>query len=312
MRNHPGSPSITRVGNDSESVCELAGQLGLPGGAERVQLGQSNEVWRGHDWVLRIGGTDDSLLTEAQVVAQLPASVGYPRLIGAGRTGGRCWMVTERLAGENLESVWPWLTTSARISAVRDLWSRVNAVHGTDLKRLPTLDATPLYALTSATAQEQIALARSTIGRRAADRLSGIVAAGIDALDQVDRTLVHSDAGFGNAVWDGRAAVPVDFEFACVGPMDLDLERLARETANADEAIWRAVGREIVLAALHNPGGAARLRYYAVLFDLWAYRKWIDKAPTATDKESWAPTRNLVAAAEGKSWTDRAINELSA
>lgn len=57
--------------------------------------------------------------------------------------------------------------------------------------------------------------------------------------------------------------------------------------------------------------GAARLRCYAVLFDLWAYGKWLDNTPTATDKHSWGPTRNLVAAAEGKSWTDRAINELA-
>ena len=96
---------------------------------------------------LRVGRLDDSLLTEARVVAQLPAAVGYPRLIGAGRTGGRCWMVTERLAGQNLESAWPRLTAPARVCAVRDFWTRVNAVHDTDLEQLPTLDGTPLNAL---------------------------------------------------------------------------------------------------------------------------------------------------------------------
>lgn len=105
--------------------------------------------------------------------------------------------------------------------------------------------------------------------------------------------------------------MPVDFEFACVGPTDLDLERLARETTNTDEATWRAVGHDIILAAVRSRGGAARLRYYAVLFDLWAFSKWIDKAPTATDKQSWGPSRNLVAAAEGRSWTDRATTEVS-
>lgn len=300
------------MANDPELVCKVAEQLGLSGSAERVQMGQSNDVWLAHDWVLRVGGADDSLLTEARVVEQLPAAVGYPRLLGAGRTGGRCWMVTGRLAGRNLESVWPRLPTPARIRAVRDLWTRVNTVHATDLERLPTLKATPLYALDPATAHEQIALASQTVGRGAAGRLSQIVAVGIDALGQVSQALVHSDAGFGNAVWDGCAAVPIDFEFACVGPMDLDLERLARETVNADRATWRGVGRDLTLAAVGNPGGAARLRYYAVLFDLWAYSKWIAKAPKATDKQSWTPARNLVAAAEGKSWTDRAINELSA
>lgn len=300
-----------QVVNDSGLVREVVGQLGLSGGAERVRLGQSNEVWIGLDWVLRVGGADGSLLTEAKVVAHLPAAVGYPRLIGVGRAGGRCWMVTERLAGENLELVWPQLTAPVRICAIRDLWTRVSAVHATDLAQLPTLSATPLYGLAPATAHEQIVVASPTIGHRAADRLSVIVAEGFDAFDQIDHALVHSDAGLGNAVWDGRAAVPVDFEFACVGPMDLDLERLARETANADEVTWRDVGSDIVLAAVRNPGGAARLRCYAVLFDLWAYSKWADKAPRATDKESWGPSRNLIAAADGKSWTDRAINDLS-
>ena len=312
MQDSSGSPSITQMVNDSGLVREVVGQLGLSRGAERVQLGQSNEVWIGSDWVLRVGGADDSLLTEAKVVAQLPAAVGYPRVIGVGRTGGRCWMVAERLAGQNLELVWPHLTAPARVCAIRDLWARVSAVHATDLTRLPTLNATPLYALTPATAQKQIAVASPTIGHRAADRLSVIVAEGFDALDQIDQALVHSDAALGNAVWDGRAAVPVDFEFACVGPMDLDLERLARETANTDEVTWRDVGSDIILAAVRNLGGAARLRCYAVLFDLWAYGKWFDNAPTATDKESWAPTRNLIAAADGKSWTDRAINDLHA
>lgn len=198
------SPSIAQVVDDWGLLDDIGVQLGLSSGAERIEMGQSNEVWIGDDWVLRVGGADDSLLTEAQVVVQLPASVGYPTLIGAGRTRGRCWMVTERLSGQNLESVWPRLTSPARICAIRDLWTRINAVHATDLKRLPILNPTPLYALTPARAHEQIALAIPTIGQSAADRLGEIVAAGIDALDHVDQALVHSDA----RIWQRRVGRP--------------------------------------------------------------------------------------------------------
>lgn len=296
-------------------ILAIKQELGLVGQFERVDLGQSNEVWFGPHWVVRAGSPrpgDQSLLIEAELVARLPPAIGYPQVLGAGVTDDCCWMVTERLPGTNLGVAWPELPTQDRERAVRDLRRRLDALPEVDHDRLPALAPTPLYALDADTACRQIEAARPTVGDGVAFELGRIVDAGLGALSDVPAVLVHSDVGFGNTVWDGERAIPVDFEFACIGPSDLDLVQLTREVVEAADPGLSGLVAELVSDLVDRPRGDQRLRCYAVLRDLWAYGKWLANAPDDAHKDTWAPTRQLVLAAQGKAWTDRVLRQVQA
>jgi aminoglycoside phosphotransferase len=286
--------------------------------ATRPVHSQSNEVWLSERVVLRLSrAADGSLVREAALAAILPAAVGYPRILGHGVGDGHEWIVTTRLPGTNLEESWPALDDAARARAVEDLWQRLRAVHRTDVDRARALGCTttPFYTLDEREARRQLAelTDRGAVDSAVHGRLRDMLDAMFQALARVPVVLTHTDAGPHNTVWDGRQAVPVDFEFACVAPADLDLEHLLR-TVFSQPGGPRAAGRVVDSAAdlLKLPGARARLRGYAVLGDLWGLHRWLRHAEAtgsldlwgadADDIHTWAPWRDLHAHADGTSW----------
>lgn len=128
----------------------------------------------------------------------------------------------------------------------------------------------------------------------------------------------HTDAGPHNTVWDGAAAVPIDFEFACPAPADLDLEHVLRTVTS--QAGLESAPALVELAAdlLVRPLVRTRLWGYAVLRDLWGLHSWLRGAlagsdprqwgAPAEDMHTWEPWLNLHAHAAGTSWLAELID----
>ncbi len=281
----------------------VCARLGRAVAVQRIELGDSNHVWFAGDVVLRMsarpGGSN--LLTEVQLVRALPTGVGYPSVVDCGIEDGHEWMATTRLPGQNLGASWKHLDRAARSLALRDLCRRVRAIGGTNPDDLPPLPPTPIYALRKSQANEDLNTYADVFDASTARQLRVILNEGFDAMRLVSRGLVHSDTGPHNTVWDGRTAVPVDFEFATIGPADLDIDGLARAAIDWDPALLRVVA-ECLGDLLQAPGAQERVRAYAVLRDLWGLGKWIANAPERRNIGAWRPTRNLRAHANRSSW----------
>ena len=319
-----------------DALTEVARELLARFGADlthaaRPDHGWSNEVWIAEHVVVRLSrGADGSMPREAALASILPAEVGYPAVLGYGTVRGVEWMAAERLPGSNLGEVWPRLDQAARTRAVEDLWTRLRAVHRTDVDRARALGctSTPFYALDENAAST---LLRSLTDLGALEpalsrRLGEILERGFRAMALVPRVLSHTDAGPHNTVWsdpgsdasgsDGSRsdsqAVPVDFEFACVAPADLDLEHLLRTLSfdpGPDPSGYLLGLADDLLTA---PGAPTRLWAYAVLRDLWGLRGWWRTAQArgdlatwgadAGDLRTWAPWLHLDGHVHRTSW----------
>lgn len=282
-------------------MCARLGRADVP--VQRIELGESNHVWFVDDVVLRMsarpGGSN--LLTEVRVVGALPAGVGYPSVVDCGTQDGHEWMATTRLPGQNLGASWQHLDRHQRSLALRDLCRRVRSIGAANLDDLPPLAPTPIYALRQSQAIDDLNAYADVFDAGTARQLRVILDEGFDAMRLVTTGLVHSDTGPHNAVWDGRSAIPVDFEFATVGPADLDIDGLARAAIDWDAALLPVVA-ECSDDLLHAPGAPERVRAYAVLRDLWGLGKWIANAPERRNIATWRPTQNLQAHANRSSW----------
>jgi len=105
----------------------------------------------------------------------------------------------------------------------------------------------------------------------------------------------------GSGVWDGRHAIPVDFEFATLALDDLDVENLARSITALSPDLLRVIAG-CLTHRLRTPGATERIRAYAVLRETWALHKWIANWPERRNIHAWEPTRRLRAIADGTSW----------
>lgn len=200
----------------------------------------TNEVWLTPDYVVRVNRDASLRLHREAVLSQvLPEEVGYPDLIQHGGEAGSDWLVAERLPGIPLSRAWPTLTVDRRREAVRQLASRLRAVHATPCPRLEGLHDVPQLLDPAPTGAQ--AVRRLLDGLDAAAELPNVDASLIrdardlvlstcGALDPFDvPTVVHGDLSFENILWsDGEITALLDFEYARPGPADLDLDVLLR------------------------------------------------------------------------------------
>lgn len=199
----------------------------------------TNEVWLSPDHAVRVNrGRGDRLAREAKLAATLPVEVGYPRVLAHGRGSGQDWLVMERVPGEPLAHLWPEMAPVVRRHAVRQIASRLAALHRTEAPEdLPAVDDPPQLLQPSAT--DPVAPVLGALHQAA--RLPNVdpilihdagelVKTAAESLLPVDATtLVHGDVTFENVLWaNGEVTALLDVEWARPGPADLDLDVILR------------------------------------------------------------------------------------
>jgi scyllo-inosamine 4-kinase len=282
--------------------------------------GWSNATWSAGGLVLRISVESgaERLAREARLASLLPPEVGYPPIVESGVTEGLEWMLAKRVSGRNLGDVWPALGWEARATALCELWAKAQAVHSVDpvLARAYTRDESPFYAPTAAQAAEQ--LERLEEAGVLAPRQAAILSEALEgywaAMDSAPRVLDHGDLCTENALWDrGHVVALLDFEYAIVAPVELDLNELVRsvyapperadplpDPDGAGRGRLRQAVADIAVAGASAPGGADRLFGFSLLVDLWGTENELSIWRRGRESwVNWAPYRALTMLADG-------------
>lgn len=288
---------------------------------EAVRLtGNSNDTWKIGDCVLRICWRGDArrLHREALLLERLPSSVPHPELIGVGDVEDLSWTVTKWVADAfNLSSVWHMMSERDREHSVVQLGAAMESLHAwepdEDVRKSlvqrtqPPDNATdvlgaglnPLPIDRALRLIEPARLLRYVdpgIIEGLAIRLESL--RHHDDLDLGDAAVVHGDLHLDNILWSGgRVAAIVDFEWARMGPIDLELQPLLRpEPGNPPEVIAKLARCYPALVA--HPDVSERLWLYDLAFTLRHLLVWPPSAP-APDLPEWHPLRRLPAMLRG-------------
>ncbi len=201
--------------------------------------GWTNCVWIAGDLVLRIspdaGG--DRIRREAALGMRLPASVGYPKVLGTGVLDGHEWSVSRRVPGVNLGEAWPNLSWEKRSQAMRALWAITQEIHAADVESLVLPRRTWYSDLQAEGAYADLdsLFERGMLDRDLADALNGILDGFFDALGRAQACLCHGDLTMENMMWHGGTIVAVfDFEHAAFLPAQADVYSFLRHAFGPD------------------------------------------------------------------------------
>ncbi len=213
----------------------------------------SNDVWVNEEFVLRVcwKGDRDRLLREHQILSALPNSVPHAVVMASGHAGDLTWMLLERIQGDRLDVVWPSLSSDAHRSAVTDLGKVLGNLHDwvpplelQEMLQRPTQTLTasrgdvvgssilplPVERVNVLLDSFEGAPGVSDDLLRRVRRRIDIVASAVDPAEFQDGPVVHGDAHFANTLWsENRVVALLDFEWARLGPPDMELEAACRE-----------------------------------------------------------------------------------
>jgi scyllo-inosamine 4-kinase len=296
-----------RDATEAAVVRSLAAQVVAQYGGDlrwmRRALGISNATWVGGGLAVRTAKTPvvGSMAAEVALVGALPPEVGHPKILGVGTIDGHDWIVTEEVRGQNLHEAWPTLTPEQRRRAIRQLWARVRVVH----------DATPSLRLLvgshagfiPATADDATAAAdrvSAALGLPNAQRSRFLKIIGdyYRAARVVEQVVNHGDLALMNALWDGGVVALLDFEFAVLGPVEIDLCRLVSEALvsgdgqRSDNATGAAAFA--IAARERDPvHGRALLQGAAVLDQLRDLEIWLGRDRSEDRFADWRPDQLL-------------------
>jgi aminoglycoside phosphotransferase (APT) family kinase protein len=221
----------------------------------------SNDTWVTDEAVLRIcwRGDRGRLDRERQVLSALPASLPHASVLSAGVWEDGTWIVLRRLPGKRLDLAWPTLPLDQRRRAVRQLGEILRSLHRW---APPPKTRALLSAGASVTNKSPAEIAGSMLVPWPLDRLSpllewseGLLPGHPDlhrALRRRSRELapvapeaefegdvvVHGDAHAANVLYDrGELVALLDYEWARLGPADLELEAACRDDPQVEAGI---------------------------------------------------------------------------
>jgi thiamine kinase-like enzyme len=129
-------------------------------------------------------------------------------------------------------------------------------------------------------------------------RLLELIGAYYRAAPVVERVVNHGDLALMNALWSGDVVALLDFEFAVLGPVEIDLCRLISEAvvSEAGEGTDPDVA-SVAFAIAARDGtdvhGRALLHGAAVLDQLRDVELWLARDRTEDGSEDWRPDRLL-------------------
>jgi scyllo-inosamine 4-kinase len=262
----------------------------------------SNATWVGGGLAVRIAKMPrvSDMAAEVALVQALPVEAGHPTILGAGTIEGHDWIVTEEVQGENLSEAWPTLTPEERRGAIRQLWARVRAVHNATPSLRPLVGSHSGFVPTPDDAAAAAARVSAALGLTAVQRsrLHEIIGAYYRAAPAVEQVVNHGDLALMNALWGGEVVALLDFEFAVLGPVEIDLcrlvsEALVPEAGHSTDADAAAVAFAIAARDGNPVHGRALLHGAAVLDQLRDVGLWLARDPTGDGSEDWRPDRLL-------------------
>ena len=114
----------------------------------------------------------------------------------------------------------------------------------------------------------------------------------------VEQVVNHGDLALMNALWDGEVVALLDFEFAVLGPVEIDLCRLVCEalvSGDGQRSDNDAGADAFAIAARERDPvhGRALLQGAAVLDQLRDLEIWLGRDRTEDRFEDWRPDRLL-------------------
>lgn len=291
--------------SDAAFVRGLAADVAAHHGGDLTRMrrtnGYSNATWVGDGIAVRIAHEPVDMAREAALLRVLPGEVGCPEILGEGTADGHGWIVTKEIHGQNLHEAWPALTPAQQQQAIRQLWARAQIVH----------DATPsarthvsshggfipatLDDATAAAGRADVALGLSGAQQ---SRLQAIIEGYFRAAPRVEQSVNHGDFALMNALWDGEVIALLDFEFAVLGPVEIDLCRLvceARVSEDGQRVDSEAGAAAVEIAARHMDPvhGRALIHGTAALDQLRDIDIWLAHDNTDERVEDWRPYRLL-------------------
>ncbi|MFE1149293.1 phosphotransferase family protein [Streptomyces albidoflavus] len=283
----------------------LAAQVAARYGRDLTRMrranGYSNATWVGDGIAVRIAHTPADMAREAALVRALPREAGRPEILGQGTAEGHGWIVTAEVRGQNLHEAWPTLTPAEQRQAIRQLWARALTVHDASPSLSTYVAAHGGFVpatfgdATAAAGRAEAALGLSSAQR---SRLHDVLGGYFRAAPLVERTVNHGDLALMNAVWDGEVVALLDFEYAVLGPAEIDLCRLVCEARVSEEGHpvdSEAGAAAVEIAARHMDPvhGRALLHGAAILDQLRDLDIWLTLDPAEESREDWRPSRLL-------------------
>lgn len=290
---------------DTARVRDLAAGVAARYGGELARMrranGYSNATWVGDGIAVRIAHTPVDMGREVALVRALPREVGHPKILGEGTVEGHGWVVTAQVDARNLHEAWPTLTPAEQRRAVGQLWARTQIVHDASAS-LRTLAASHggFVPATLGAAAAAAARADDALGLSGAQqsRLRDVLEGYYRAAPVVEQTVNHGDLALMNALWDGEVVALLDFEFAVLGPVEIDLCRLVVEARVSEQGHLvdsEAGDAAVEIAARHmDPThGPALIHGAAVLDQLRDLDIWLALDGVGEPVEDWRPRRLL-------------------
>jgi aminoglycoside phosphotransferase (APT) family kinase protein len=278
--------------------------------ARRAQ-GWSNATWLAGGLALRLALQvgNDRLHREARLAALLPDQVAYPPLVEIGETDGFAWVLSREVAGQCLGQVWPELDWTARASALCQLWEKAQSVHSVDAcAAAPLARRETWFNSTDASAAEAASrrlLAQGLLSSAQFDHLTAALKRHWLLFAAAVPVLTHGDMSLDNAIWrDGQVVCLLDFEYAALLPVEVDLNMLVSCVFGPDEDQADCQGLEQarravadLVAPLASPD---LLLGYAILKQQWALEDWLAHPEGEGPLEQWDPYRRLRSLADGR------------
>lgn len=291
--------------SDAAFVQGLAAEVATRYGGDLRRMrranGYSNATWVGGGIAVRIAHTAVDMAREAALVRALPRAVGHPEILGVGTAEGHGWIVTAEVPGQNLHEAWPRLTAAEQRRAVDQLWARAKIVHDAS-PSLATLVASH-GGFVPASLGDAVAAARradAALGLSSAERsrLHDVIEGYFRAAPVVEQSVNHGDLALMNALWADEVVALLDFEFAVLGPVEIDLCRLVCEARVSDEghrvdSEAGAAAVEIAAGHMDPVHGRALIHGAAVLDQLRDLDIWLALDSAEERGEDWRPCRLL-------------------
>lgn len=282
--------------------------------------GWTNATWLAGGLALRLAvnqGTD-KIRKEAKLGSLFPQEVGYPRVVETGVIDGYDWCLSQAIPGKSLEEAWKELDWSERITALRQLWNKVQAVHAVDIEQASDLVRKKAWYNSTDPDMAHECLVKLTLEgfftKEQSKTLNNALTLFWKVLPSSPIVVNHGDLTKDNIIWhEGQVIALLDFEYAVAAPVELDLNSFIKMTFSPggikgqslapDDVGWhnlRQVVYDLTRPILSRPKSSALLTGYAILLELWMFDSWLAHPEGEGPVEQWQPYRILQTLGNGR------------